>query len=143
VSAPPAVVTVLEYSEARGIERLVLLALASFADPDGSNCFPSLDGIAARANMSRRNAQRAIAKLRKAAEIKAARAAGDLVEAARIEETAELRVIPRKGGEGRNLYKIRALRLAAKAFPGDTPSVGAPNARRRATCWRTDRARGA
>jgi hypothetical protein len=102
----PAVVTAMGGAPgARGVDRLVLLAIASFADPDGSNCFPSLEGIAERANMSARNAQRAIRRLRTPSELGA---------------PAELEVRPREGGRGRNLYVIRALEEAA---PGDATSV--------------------
>ena len=47
----------------KSTDRLVLLALASKADDNGRNCFPSVDGICAMTLMSRKTVFAAIARL--------------------------------------------------------------------------------
>lgn len=49
-------------SEARGADRLVLLALADRADDDG-RCDPGIDDIAARARLNRATVFRSVARL--------------------------------------------------------------------------------
>ena len=47
----------------KSTDRLVLLALASKADDNGRNCFPSVDGICAMTLMNRKTVFAAIARL--------------------------------------------------------------------------------
>ena len=60
---------VFKNSEARLGNRLVLLALADYAHDDGSNAFPSVSSIAAKARMSDRQVQRALKELEAAGDI--------------------------------------------------------------------------
>jgi hypothetical protein len=46
-----------------------LLAIASYAAPDGTNAFPGLDSIARRARVNKRTAQRAIVALERAGDL--------------------------------------------------------------------------
>jgi hypothetical protein len=46
-----------------------LLAIASYAAPDGTNAFPGLDSIARRARVNKRTAQRAIVAIERAGDL--------------------------------------------------------------------------
>jgi len=86
VSARPAVVKVLERTAGlKGRARDVLLAIALFADSDGTGAWPTQEAIAQFAQMSRRNAQRGII---------------DLIGA------GELAVDYKAGPGGANLYRV-------------------------------------
>ena len=54
---------VLEHSDARLADRLVLLSLADHAKSDGTCSWPSIDTIARHARISRRQAQYSLAAL--------------------------------------------------------------------------------
>jgi hypothetical protein len=57
---------VFDHSQTRGTDRLVLLAIADSAEDDGTNAWPGVEKIAAKAGVTRRGAQQAIARLRDA-----------------------------------------------------------------------------
>lgn len=63
---------VLHHSQAKLGARLVLIALANHAHEDGSNAFPSVKTIAARARLSERATQEALRRLEKSGEIERA-----------------------------------------------------------------------
>jgi hypothetical protein len=54
---------VLSHSEERYANRLVLIALADHAGPDGEGAFPSLDTIAQKSGLSKRHARRSLRML--------------------------------------------------------------------------------
>lgn len=58
-----ALVWVLDHSEARLGQRLVLLGLAEYAHDDGSNAFPSVAMLARKARLSERATQTALREL--------------------------------------------------------------------------------
>lgn len=60
---------VLEHSRATGSDRLVLIAIASYADAHGRKAWPSVPAIACKANVSTATARRAIARLLEAGEL--------------------------------------------------------------------------
>lgn len=65
-----AVVTwVFQHSQANGNDRLVLLAIADEADDDGSNSYPSVDRISAKARVNKRTCIRAIQRLEELGEL--------------------------------------------------------------------------
>jgi hypothetical protein len=64
-----AVSWVLRHSDAKLAARLVLIALADYSHPDGSEAYPSVDTIARHANLSRRSAQSALRTLEADGEI--------------------------------------------------------------------------
>lgn len=63
-------------SAARGTDLLVLLALADFADDDGTNAWPSIETLAKKCRQDRRTVQRTLVKLEDAGLVKVARNAG-------------------------------------------------------------------
>ena len=65
-----AVTWVLQFSDERLGNRLVLIALADHAHSDGSNAFPSVKTIAREARMSERNVQRALRALEQSGAIR-------------------------------------------------------------------------
>lgn len=83
---------VLERSESRLGDRLVLLSIANHADRFGENAWPSIETIAVEARMSGRQVQRAIR---------------------RLEELGELEIAWGEGPNGTHAYRIPALRKAA------------------------------
>jgi hypothetical protein len=89
---------VLEYSEARLASRLVLIAIANYADENG-NAYPSVKTIASRARISPRQVQRCIQDL---------------------EKIGELTVQKNASQYGTNLYSI-------KNFTGDDNLTPMPN----------------
>lgn len=56
-------------SKARGTDKFILLSIASFANPDGSECYPSVLGIAKRCGVGERTVQRSIKNLIKLGEL--------------------------------------------------------------------------
>lgn len=60
---------VLEHSETRLGDRLVLIALADYAHDDGTEAFPSVDTIARKARLSERQVQRALRTLERNGDI--------------------------------------------------------------------------
>lgn len=62
-------VWVLEHSDARLGDRLVLLALADNANDDGGDSYPSVDTIARKARISPRQVQRCLSSLKSAGHI--------------------------------------------------------------------------
>lgn len=60
---------VLERSTRGGTELLMLLVIASFADDDGDNAYPSVATLASMCRTSKRNANLSLAKLRKSGEL--------------------------------------------------------------------------
>lgn len=54
---------VLEHSQAEGLHRLVLMAIANHADQTGTNAFPSVDQIAREARVHRATVYRALPAL--------------------------------------------------------------------------------
>lgn len=71
-----AIAYVLEHSEARGLARLVLLAIANHADALGMNAFPSVDQIAREARVHRATVFRSIAELERDGELEVVRGRG-------------------------------------------------------------------
>jgi hypothetical protein len=71
-----AVTWVLEFSEAEGYARLVLLSIASHANREGKNAFPSLDTICKEALVSRREVIYSIQALEEKGELKIERGIG-------------------------------------------------------------------
>lgn len=59
----PASTWVWEHSRSKGLDRLVLLAIADHADSAGGRAWPSLARLAARCGMSRRSVMRSIDRL--------------------------------------------------------------------------------
>jgi Helix-turn-helix domain len=68
--AVPAALQVLRRSELRGPLRWVLAAIATFADPDGSNAFPSIERIAERAGMNEKTVRKYRSALLEQGELK-------------------------------------------------------------------------
>jgi hypothetical protein len=64
-----AILAVLELSEARLANRLVLIALADYAHDDGTNAFPSVPTIARKARVDERTVQRALRELEEAGDL--------------------------------------------------------------------------
>ena len=64
-----AMTTVWEKSEQSGSSLLMLLAIADYAQDDGSGAWPSLATLARKTRMKRRNAIYTIKKLEKAGEL--------------------------------------------------------------------------
>lgn len=62
-------IAVFDRSQATLGTRLVLLALANYAHPDGSNAFPMVETIAQRAHVSERTARAALGELERLGEI--------------------------------------------------------------------------
>jgi|SRR6266436_9994750 len=71
-----AVTWVLEFSESEGYSRLVLIAIASHANREGRNAFPSLDTIALEARISRREVVYCIQELEEKGELSILRGIG-------------------------------------------------------------------
>jgi hypothetical protein len=67
-----AILAVLELSEARLANRLVLIALADYAHDDGTNAFPSVPTLARKARVDDRTVQRALRELEEAGELEQA-----------------------------------------------------------------------
>ena len=86
-----AIAYVLEHSEARGLTRLVLLAIANHADAHGMNAYPSVDQIAREARVHRATVFRAILEL---------------------ERDGELEVTRGRGAGQKSLYRITFIRVA-------------------------------
>lgn len=63
------VTAVFERSEARGNDRLVLLAIADEADDDGTNAYPSIDRIAKKVRLPKRTVMRCLVRLEEIAEL--------------------------------------------------------------------------
>lgn len=64
-----AVQAVMEHSRARGSERMVLMVIATHADKDTLQTFVGLETLRAETNMSERNLQYTLAKLRDSGEL--------------------------------------------------------------------------
>lgn len=90
-------------SDARGLDRLVLLSIADHADEFGGSAWPSLGRIAERCGISRSSAIRCVS---------------------RLEELGELEVIDGGGAQGQggttNAYRITALWAESTAGSGVT-----------------------
>lgn len=71
-----AVTWVLEFSEAEGYSRLVLISIASHANREGRNAFPSLDTIAKEAMISRREVIYCVQELEEKGELVVTRGIG-------------------------------------------------------------------
>jgi Helix-turn-helix domain len=71
-----AVTWVLEFSEATSYSRLVLIAIASHANREGKNAFPSLDTIAQEARISRREVVYCVQELEERGELAVIRGIG-------------------------------------------------------------------
>lgn len=71
-----AVTWVLEFSDAEGYPRLVLISIASHANREGKNSFPSLDTIALEARVSRREAIYCVQTLEEMGELSIKRGIG-------------------------------------------------------------------
>ncbi|MCB8944543.1 MAG: helix-turn-helix domain-containing protein [Ardenticatenaceae bacterium] len=67
---------VWQNSQQKGSRRLILIALAHFADANGRNCYPSLKTIAQMVNLSVRQVQSNILALEQSGEIKIERGNG-------------------------------------------------------------------
>lgn len=92
---------VWDHSKARNGERLVLLAIADFADDTG-RAFPSISSLKAKSALSERGVQQAIAKL---------------------QESGELRVDVAAGPHGVNVYWVVLSALTGEEY---TPAKSAP-----------------
>lgn len=103
-----AITAVWDYSEATGIDRLVLLAIADNADHDGGNSFPSLDEMARKTKVARSTVQLAIKRLVER---------GELVAESRGHET--------KTKKRSNLYTILLPTLGTRPEDPSTDSTGA------------------
>lgn len=71
-----AVTWVLEFSEATAYSRLVLLSIASHANREGRNAFPSLDTIAREALISRREVIYCVQEMEERGELRVIRGIG-------------------------------------------------------------------
>jgi Helix-turn-helix domain len=71
-----AVTWVLEFSESTSYSRLVLIAIASHANREGKNAFPSLDTIALEARVSRREVVYCVQELEEKGELAVIRGIG-------------------------------------------------------------------
>lgn len=60
---------VMEHSRTKGMDRMIMLVIATHADKDTFSCFPSREQLAAEANMSERNLVRCLESLEKTGEI--------------------------------------------------------------------------
>jgi hypothetical protein len=67
---------VMDHSAARGIDLLVLVAIARHANPDGGGAYPSIDTIAAMVKVSRSTVIRALDRLEAAGELLVHKRAG-------------------------------------------------------------------
>lgn len=101
-----AVDTALDYSEAEGSDRLVLVVIAEAANQEGHEAWPAIDTIARRSRVSRRTVFRSIKHL---------------------EEMGEIEVDYKAGKNGTNRYSLaplmeraRQLRLEEDRATGDT-----------------------
>ena len=71
-----AVTWVLEFSESTGYSRLVMIAIASHANREGKNAFPSLDTIALEARISRREVIYCVQSMEELGELRVTRGIG-------------------------------------------------------------------
>lgn len=95
-----AIVWVFRESRAKGGARLVLVALADYAHPDGTNAWPKVETLALHARMSRKGVQNALRKL---------------------EDDGEI-VCTGQSKSGSNVYAIVEMaREQGIALPGDNP----------------------
>lgn len=60
---------VFKHSEARGNDRLVLIALADEADDDGTNAYPSIDRLASKTRIPKRTVMRCLVRLEELEEL--------------------------------------------------------------------------
>lgn len=101
---------VWEHSEARGLDRLVLLSIADHADEFGGSAWPSFERIAQRCGISRSSAIRCV---------------GRLVDEGELERTVK-GGRPGRGGVS-NGYRIARLWVESTAPSGGRPTPpGAP-----------------
>lgn len=94
---------VWEHSQATLGARLVLLALADYAHDDGGGAYPSMDSLADKAKMTKRNVQLAMRRLEAMGEI--------VAEGYHVSGARQWRILVTQGGE-------KSSSLGAKIFHG-------------------------
>lgn len=96
---------IIEHSEARLGDRLVLIALADFANDEG-RCWPSVRSICQWSRLSERSVQESLR---------------------RLADAGEISIYPQAGPKGCNLYRVNAQRGADSAPPQKLhPAESAP-----------------
>lgn len=94
--------SVFEHSEATKATRLVALALADYAHPDGSNAWPAVATIARKARVDDRTVQRALRWLERECEIVQTGTTKNGVAIYHLTTTTPLKVdvaLPKRGGD--------------------------------------------
>lgn len=108
---------VWSHSASRGVDRLVLLAIADASEDDGGNAWPSTATLAAKAGVDERTVQRSVR---------------------RLVESGELTMKPNAGKKGTNVYRVTMTpgsvpprqSAAPDSAPPLTPGTESPPAER-------------
>lgn len=96
----------IEKLSPRSIEKITLVAIASFADRDGSRCYPSIEKVAAKMGRSERMVQKHIRNLCSRCSYPRIGASDDGSD----EANAELRVLYNASPLGTNVFLFHVLR---------------------------------
>lgn len=100
---------VFHHSEARGTDRLVLLAIADSANDHGREAWPSLATIARKAGIDRRTVSRCLLRLEEAGELRRVRHGG----------------LSRQGGTSNSYEVVMSEKQGRGAPSGEVPPLGA------------------